>query len=99
MAWMHELKLQKIIGLYHKWLLLHAKEEFLEIVKFCDEANVEGRPDPPARFPCMAWFFDAGPSECGMFPSAIYFYLFEARELVEVQGFEVKKKPVNEVEW
>ena len=100
MSWIYELKFQKLFGLYHKWLLLRTKEEFLEITQLCEEAQTEGRPDPPARLPCMVWLYDAGPSECGSFPTAVYFYFTEAQALVEAEGFEtIKKKLLSPEEW
>ena len=95
MAWMHNLKIQKASGLLGKWLLLHKKEEFEEVVQIFSE-GMDEKPNAPERFPCMAWFYDTGPPEVGSFPRGIYFYLFEARELAEADGFEVKRAQLGE---
>ena len=92
MAWMHNVDYAKLSGIYGKWILLKSREDFQKVAKACQEC--EGfyidPPEPPESYPVMAWFYDPGPSECGMFCKGIYFGLFEARELAEADGFKLE---------
>ena len=98
---MHNVKIAKASGFFGRWLLLYDKKDFEEIAETFIESKMDTTPKAPERFPCMAWFYDSGPPEVGVFPTGIYFYLFEARELAEAQDFEVTRRkdaPVDE-EW
>ncbi len=98
MAWVHDIKFQKASGLLGKWLLLH-KKDFDEVKAICRDAKVDGSPSDPDRFPCMAWFLETS-GGAGFFINGIYFYMFEARGLAEVQGFEVtRRKDLPEEPW